>query len=105
MTMPASSALGYVEATGDGTADSPWVPRTAGDPCEYAAAVTPNDGADLANPGYLYVGGAGNIAVVTTGGSAVTITGAAAGTVIPLKIARVKSTGTTATSILVLYNG
>ena len=67
-------------------------------------AVTPNDGADLAFVSRaLYVGGDGNVAVVMHDGSALTFVGLKAGTLMPLRVSRVKSTGTTATSLVSLY--
>lgn len=73
-------------------------------PCRHIAAVTPNDNADLANvTRFLFVGGAGAIAVVTAGGETVTMTGVAAGSVLPIAVSRVKSTGTTATNIAALW--
>lgn len=51
----------------------------------------------------LWVGGAGNVKITTLGGNDVTITAAQAGQLIPIGARRVFSTGTTATSILVIY--
>ena len=50
----------------------------------------------------LYVGTAGDVAVITNGGDEVTFTGVPAGTFIPVQVKRVKSTGTTASTILAL---
>lgn len=73
-------------------------------PGHRAAAVTPNDSTDLTNAARaLWVGGAGNLAVVTTGGDTVTLTAATAGSVVPVRVARVLSTGTTATAIVALW--
>jgi len=70
---------------------------------EYAAVVTPNDSVDLPlKARALFVGGAGNIAVVTRGGSSVTFTGVAAGSILPVAVNRVLATGTTATNIMAL---
>jgi hypothetical protein len=73
-------------------------------PASKIAAVTPNDGADLAVVARsLWVGGAGNIAVIAADdSSAVTITAVAAGTLLPIRVKRVMSTNTTATLILSL---
>lgn len=73
-------------------------------PATRAAAVTPNDGADLAWPTRsLYVGGAGNISVdMADSGSAVVFNGVPAGTFMPLRVKRVRATGTTATLIVAL---
>jgi hypothetical protein len=76
-------------------ADGPW---------HFAAAVTPADGADLANfSAALFVGGAGALKVDTVGGSTVTFTGVVAGTVLQIRAKRVYATGTTATNIVAMW--
>lgn len=76
----------------------------SGDPATHAEAVTPSDTVDLtAISRALYVGGAGNLVVITMGGETVTLVGATAGSIIPLRVTRVKATDTTATSIVSLY--
>lgn len=73
-------------------------------PARNAAAVTPSDGTDLATAARgLWVGGAGNIALTMVGGQDVTFTGVPAGTILPICVSRVKSTSTTATTILALW--
>jgi len=74
-------------------------------PAHNAAAVTPNDGSDLANSSTaLFVGGAGAVKVDMVGGTTgVTLTGVVAGSVLPIRVSRVYSTGTTATNIVALY--
>lgn len=52
---------------------------------------------------YLFVGGAGNIAVTTIGGDDVIFNAIPVGTVLPVQILKVKSTGTTATLINALW--
>lgn len=75
-----------------------------GDPYSSGAAVTPNDGTDLAYvTRALWIGGAGNLKVTLLDGSAVTLNGCAAGQVVPVRAARVWATGTTATNIVALY--
>lgn len=70
-------------------------------PAMNAQEITPADGADLTYQARsLYVGGAGNVKVTTVGGDTVTFVGVAAGTVLPVLVKRVFSTGTTATSIV-----
>lgn len=78
-----------------------------------AAAVTPNDSADIPsvstqdgsgnNGCVLYVGGAGNIKVTTAGGDTVTFNGLLAGMFLPVQVLRVWSTDTTATNIIALW--
>lgn len=70
------------------------------------AAVTPADGSDLAGgiAKALYVGAAGNVALqAAEDSSAVTLVGVAAGTILPIRVKRVMSTNTTASSIVALY--
>jgi hypothetical protein len=73
-------------------------------PATRAAAVTPNDSTDLTNfARALYVGGAGDVSLITTGGDTVTFAGVAAGTILPVRTARVRDTDTTATSIVAIW--
>lgn len=69
-----------------------------------AITITPADGSDIANVSRaIWVGGAGNLAVILAGDtSAVTFTGVPAGTLLPLRVKRVMSTNTTATSIVAI---
>ena len=79
-----------------------------------AAAVSPNDSIDLANPTEgsgltlgaraLWVGEAGDVKVTTAGGNTVTLAGVAAGTILPVRVTRVWSSGTTADSIVALFD-
>ena len=56
------------------------------------------------NPGcVLYVGGAGNVRVLTSSGADLTFVGIASGAFLPVQVKRVFSTDTTATSILALW--
>lgn len=72
-------------------------------PAEDAFAVTPNDGADLASVTRgLWIGVAGDVSVVTLKGTTVTLKGAPSGSLIPVRVARVRATGTTATNIVAL---
>lgn len=70
-----------------------------------AAAITPSDGSDLANvASAIYVGVAGDITVNMAGtGTAIAFKAVPVGTVLQGQFARVKSTGTTATSLVELY--
>jgi hypothetical protein len=75
------------------------------EPAANAAAITPNNGADLAaNTRGLYVGVSGDVKVdMVTGGTGITFVSLAAGIVHPLQVKRVYATGTTATSIVAVY--
>ena len=74
-------------------------------PAAHAFAVTPNDGADLpvVTRG-LYVGTSGDLSLVLKGNaSAVSFVGVVGGSVLPLRVAQVRATGTTAADIIGLY--
>jgi hypothetical protein len=73
-------------------------------PYRHAAAVTPSDTVDLSDvTRAIYVGGAGNIALITEGGETVTLTGATVGTVYRICASRIKSTSTTATNLVAFW--
>ena len=74
-------------------------------PAWTAAEVTPDDDNDLTRVATraLYIGGDGNISVVMSGGGTVAFSGLPAGTILPVRVDRVRSTGTTATGIVALY--
>ena len=58
----------------------------------------------MGNPGcFLYVGGTGNVSVVTIGGDVVTFNGVPAGTTLPIQVLKLRSTNTTATLINALW--
>lgn len=82
---------------------------SAADPAHTAAAVTFDADVTQVRGGYaaraLWVGGDGNVAVRTSAGDDVTFVGVLAGTVLPIRVRRVLSSGTTvsAANILVLY--
>ena len=73
-------------------------------PANHAAAVTPNDGADLAYATRaLYVGTTGDLEVITVGGETVVFTAVPGGTFVPVRAARVKAANTTASNIVALW--
>lgn len=73
-----------------------------------AFAITPSDSVDFtAAQTYgrsvidgIFVGGAGNVTVVTMHGTTVLFVGLSAGDILPARAKRVNSTGTTATSLV-----
>lgn len=73
----------------------------------HGFAVTKSDSTVFATATrYLYVGGAGNIAVLMAGDvspNSVIFTAVPVGTMLPISVTQVLSTGTTATNILGLY--
>lgn len=78
-------------------------PYSLDSPASNAAAVTPNDSADLTvvTRG-LWVGGAGTVVATMRGGGDVTFSGIPAGTLLPISVSRVK-TASTATLIVALW--
>lgn len=67
-----------------------------------ASAVTPSDTDDIRLTRALHTGSGGNI-TVDMDGKTVLFTATAAGTVLPIRVTRVRSTGTAATGIVALY--
>lgn len=68
-----------------------------------AAPVTPDDGADLPIASRaVYVGSPGDLVVTMVGGSTVTLRGVPAG-ILPLRVARVLATGTTAADLVAVW--
>lgn len=71
-----------------------------------AFAVTPSDtvGNELTYVARaLYIGGAGNVRLLTGNNETVTFVGLAAGSVLELEVRQVFSTSTTATNIVAIY--
>lgn len=52
---------------------------------------------------FLYVGGAGNVSVVTIGGDIATFFAVPAGTTLPIQVKQLRATSTTATNVLALW--
>lgn len=70
-------------------------------PASHGFAVTAHDTADLPEiTRALYIGGTGDIAVTLASGASVTFENVAAGTLLPVRAARVLETGTSATAIV-----
>ena len=73
-------------------------------PASHAAAVVPDDSNDLTDvTRWVYVGGTGDLVVVMSDGAIATFTGVPAGTLLPIRVSRVKATGTTAGEISALW--
>ena len=73
-------------------------------PQHDAFAVTPSDTVALPyTTRGLYVGTAGNVAVVMAGGQTVTFVGVPTGTLLPIRVSQVMATGTSALNMLGLY--
>lgn len=66
--------------------------------------ITPSDSVDLTYVTRgIYVGSAGNLAVIMANGDTVTFVGISAGAIHPIQAKRVKLTGTTAGSLVGVY--
>lgn len=75
------------------------------EPYTNGAAVTPHDTNALSHvSNALWVGGAGNITVEFEDETTALLVGVPAGTLLPLQVNKVHSTGTTATSIVNLWS-
>lgn len=72
---------------------SPTFPMYPGD----AALVTTSDTVNFSTPSVVYVGGGGNVRVLTAQGSDVVFSNVNPGTWIPVQVLRVFATNTTAT--------
>ncbi len=67
-----------------------------------AVAITPHD-TNAMSARAIYVGGAGNITLRARGSSAdVVMTAVPVGTILPIEVTHVRSTGTTATALVAL---
>ena len=68
-----------------------------------ALAVTPSDTANLEAESVIYVGGDGDVAILTSDGDTVTFAGLSAGDILPVACIRVMSTNTTATNLVAIW--
>lgn len=74
------------------------------DPATRAEAVTPSDSTIHIGIKSVYVGGAGNVAMILRGnGAAVTFNNVPAGTTLFVQARQIMSTGTTASNIVALF--
>lgn len=78
--------------------------KNASDPANGAAAITPSNTTDLTVYARgIYVGVGGNITVdMTDSGTNITFLAVPQGTILPVQVKRVYSTGTTATNLVAL---
>lgn len=73
------------------------------EPARSAAEVTFNDSSLIDPTRAIYVGSTGNVKVDFVDGSTVTFSSVSAGTLLPIRVNKIYSTGTTATDIIALY--
>jgi hypothetical protein len=73
-------------------------------PADNAIAVTPSDSQAFEFVSKrLWIGGAGNVTLITLGGQTVEYAAVPAGTYLKVRASQVKATGTTATNIVCEY--
>lgn len=73
-------------------------------PARGGFAITTSDSADLlAETRAIYVGSAGDLVAVLASGDEVSFVGLGGGTVLPVRVRRVKATGTSAGHLVGLY--
>lgn len=73
-------------------------------PIRRGFSIAPSDGADLAAElRAIYVGSSGDLALILASGDAITLAGVPAGSLLPLRVVRVKASGTTAGLLVGLY--
>ena len=79
--------------------------QNTSNPAEYAAAVTLSDSTVLTpTPRALSIGVGGDVVVtMAADGTDVTFANVPTGTKLPVRVSKVKATGTTASSIVALY--
>jgi hypothetical protein len=79
-------------------------PTTPISPARSASTVVPNDTGDLPHISRaLYIGQTGALTVEMADGDEVTFEGVPAGSMLPIRVAKVKATGTTAAAVLSLW--
>ncbi len=73
-------------------------------PARRGFAITASDAVDLvAETRAIYVGAGGDVSVVLSSGDEVGFAGLAGGTLLPVRVRRVKASGTTAGQLVGLY--
>ena len=78
--------------------------RSLTSPPEHAVEIAPSDDASLPHvTRALYVGGGGDLALRLLGGAEVTLRGVQGGSLLPIRAAAVRRTGTTATDLVGLW--
>jgi len=95
---------GVRDLSGNGEVDAGAGPSTETFTGRRFTSITASDTENLDFvPRALYVGGAGDVALVGLDGTTVTFAGAQPGTIINVAYKRVNSTNTTATNLVALY--
>lgn len=74
--------------------------KSADSCASIAFPITPADSILTTKARALYIGTGGNVTVLTSNGSSVTFSNVVAGTILPVSVKQVSSTGTTASNII-----
>ena len=101
--MPSTSPLTLYDNFGRiyGTADNPMFVNDGSAPGSDGFSITPSDTNNFVSIARsLYVGVAGDVAVVTPAGTVLVHKGVQAGAILPIMARRINATGTTASSII-----
>ena len=70
-------------------------------PAETGFPITPNDTTDLSETTRaVYVGNGGSVVAVLASGVELTLAGLQTGSIIPIRVRRIKATGTSATALV-----
>lgn len=78
--------------------------RSASDPARGGSVVTPSNSTVIAGTKALYVGTGGDVAVnFLDSGTSIVLKNVAQGSILPVRVTKVLSTGTTASNIVALY--
>lgn len=73
-------------------------------PAEFATAVTPSDSTDLTQVARaLYIGTGGNVNVDTPDGATILFSNVQTGSILPVRVKRVRVASTTASNIVALF--
>lgn len=76
------------------------LPRRGADPATNAEEITANDGTTLDETRAIYVGTSGDVKVDTADGDTVTFKNVVGGSILPIAVTKVYSTGTTASDFV-----
>ena len=80
------------------------IPVASNSPATNGFPIVPNDLVDFPQACRgIYIGGGGIISLITVKGDELIFKNTVAGTILPVRAARVKATGTTATDMIGLY--
>lgn len=75
--------------------------KSLSSPADHGFPISPSDSLDLTEPTRaIYVGTGGNLAVTLLSGAELTLANIPTGSIVPIRIRRIKATNTTATNLV-----